>query len=60
MDILKDYLKFEAEFIQDELESYEQSLSERDGFVVRRKRLEAAEAWQMTGKKVPSEIKYHG
>ena len=59
MDILKDYLKFEADFIQDELESYEQSLSERDGFIVRSKRLEAARAWYMMGKKIPKEIGFH-
>jgi hypothetical protein len=59
MDILKDYLKFEAEFIQDELEAYEQSLSERDGFIVRSKRLEAKTAWEMMGKKPPRGLTFH-
>jgi hypothetical protein len=59
MDILKDYLKFEAEFIQDELESYEQSLSERDGFIVRSKRLEAKQEWERTGHKAPRGISFN-
>jgi hypothetical protein len=59
MDILKDYLKFEADYTQEELERFEQSLSERDAFAVRSKRIEAKQEWERTGHKVPKEIGFH-
>jgi hypothetical protein len=58
MDDLIDYLVFEGERIQAELDVYEATHSEPDRLAVLEQRRFARQAWLKTGREMPSELRF--
>ena len=58
MDDLTEYLRFEGEFIQEELEMLEVFQSAETRNAVRNKRHEAIQVWQNQGKTLPEGVTY--
>ena len=58
MNDLTEYLRFEGEFIQEELEMLEVFQSPETRNAVRNKRHEAIQVWQSQGKVLPEGVTY--
>ena len=55
---LKEYLRFEAEFIQDELEQMEVFRSQETVAATRNKRMEAKMVWEEQGRAIPEGVSF--